>query len=177
VVIRNATSIDLAQPRPLPLYASPQALAVLADRHRRLDGVRPVPVEPGRSRRIGPLRVSALDVPHAREPRFRTYAWRLRAPGATLVYASDVGRLEPALERFVAGVDLLVIDGAMWGRTLFAHLTIDRELPRLCRWRVGRILLTQIGRTAPPHEQLERAVAELCPRAAPASDGLVVEAG
>ena len=34
----------------------------------------------------------------------------------------------------------------MWQRQLFAHLTIDRELPGLCRRPVERILLTQIGR-------------------------------
>ena len=162
---------------PLSLYASPQALAVLDGRHRRLDHLRLRAVEPRRPRRIGPLQVTAIDVPHAREPRFRTYAWRLRAPDATLVYASDVARLEPALQQLATGADLLVIDGAMWRRPLFAHLTIDRELPALCRWPVKRILLTQIGRTAPPHERLERAVGELCPRAAPAWDGLLIDLG
>jgi hypothetical protein len=65
----------------------------------------------------------------------------------------------------------------MWRRSLFSHLTIDRELPTLCRWPVERILLTQIGRTAPPHQELERAVRELCPKASPAWDGLTVELG
>jgi hypothetical protein len=67
---------------------------------------------------------------------------------------------------------VLVIDGAMWGRTLFSHLIIDRELPVLCGWRVGRILLTQVGKTASPHARLAREVKEICPRAAPAYDGL-----
>jgi hypothetical protein len=56
----------------------------------------------------------------------------------------------------------------MWQRSLFSHLTIDRELPALCRWPVERILVTQIGRTAPPHEALERAVRSLRPKARPA---------
>jgi hypothetical protein len=83
-----------------------------------------------------------------------------------------VARLEPPLARLSRGADLLVVDGAMWGRTLFSHLTIDRELPGLCRWPVERILLTQIGRTAPAHARLAREVAALCPRAAPAWDGM-----
>lgn len=87
-----------------------------------------------------------------------------------------VRKREPALQRFSEQADVLVIDGAMWRRRLFAHLTIDRELPQLCGWRVRRILLTQIGRTAPPHEDLRRQVEALCPRAAPAWDGLVVDA-
>jgi phosphoribosyl 1,2-cyclic phosphate phosphodiesterase len=165
------------QPRdrtPLSLLAAPEAIAALRERHR-LERLEAVPVQPGRKRRIGELAVTAADVPHARERRFRTYAWRVEADGATLVYASDVARLETPLERLARGADLLVIDGAMWRRSLFSHLTIDRELPRLCRWPVQRIVLTQIGRTAPPHEELARAVAELCPRAAPAWDGLNAE--
>lgn len=52
-----------------------------------------------------------------------------------------------------------------------------RELPTLCRWPVALILLTQIGRSAPPHRRLEREVAALCPRAAPAWDGLTLDLG
>jgi hypothetical protein len=68
-----------------------------------------------------------------------------------------------------------VIDAAMWGRQLFSHLTIDRELPRLCEWPVERLLLTQIGRTLPPHRQLVREASRLCPKALPAYDGLSLD--
>lgn len=107
-------------------------------------------------------------MPHARDRRYRTFAWRVEDARCAVVYASDVARLEPVLERFVRGARLLVVDGAIWQRSLFSHLTIDRELPALCRWPVERILVTQIGRTAPPHEALERAVRSLCPKARPA---------
>jgi phosphoribosyl 1,2-cyclic phosphodiesterase len=160
---------------PLAVHASPQAIAVLRTRHRRLDGLDLIGVEPRQPRRIGGLDVVALEVPHAREARFRTYAWRFGDGASSVVYASDVARLEPALRRLSDGAEMLVIDGAMWRRSLFAHLTADRALPKLCTWRVGRILLTQIGRTAPRHDVLAREVEALCPRAAPAWDGLVVD--
>jgi ribonuclease BN (tRNA processing enzyme) len=162
---------------PLPLYAAPEAIAAVQERHRRLDHLEPIAVQPGRRRRHDGLTISAVEVPHARDRRYRTFAWRLAADRSTVVYASDVARLEPPLERFARGAQLLVVDGAMWRRALFSHLTIDRELPTLCRWPVERILLTQIGRTAPPHQELERAVRELCPKASPAWDGLTVELG
>jgi ribonuclease BN (tRNA processing enzyme) len=92
----------------------------------------------------------------------------------TIVYASDVARLTPELERFAAGASILVIDGAMWRRRLFTHLTIDEALPSLCRWRVGRVVVTQIGRSAPPHAMLTREMQARCPRARPAWDGTVV---
>jgi phosphoribosyl 1,2-cyclic phosphodiesterase len=158
----------------IPLYASASTIAGLRRRFRRLDHCELIPVREGRRRRIGPWTVSAVLVPHARERSIPTFAWRLTAAGRTLVYASDVARLTPALRRFAGGADALIIDGAMWGRPLFSHLTIDRELPSLCEWRVGRILLTQIGKTAPPHPRLARDVRSLCPRAAPAYDGLSV---
>lgn len=60
----------------------------------------------------------------------------------------------------------------MWRRPLFSHLPINAALPELCRWNVDRILLTQIGKTAPPQERLEQEVAALFPKAKPAYDGL-----
>jgi phosphoribosyl 1,2-cyclic phosphodiesterase len=162
---------DLA---PLPLYAAPQAIAVLQSRYRRLDHLELVAVEPGRRRERSGLAFEPVEVPHARD-RYRTFAWRVEDARCAVVYASDVARLEPTLERFVRGARLLAVDGAMWQRSLFSHLTIDRELPALCRWPVERILLTQIGRSAPSHEALERAVRTLCPKARPAWDGLTVE--
>jgi hypothetical protein len=54
---------------------------------------------------------------------------------------------------------------------LLTHAYRD-ELPVPCGWRVGRILLTQVGKTASPHARLVREVEEICPRAAPAYEGL-----
>jgi phosphoribosyl 1,2-cyclic phosphodiesterase len=157
---------------PVRVYASSQTIAALRSRFRRLDHCEFVATEEGRRRRLGSLACTALTVPHARERRYPTYAWKVSAGGRTLVYASDVARLTPRLRRFCRGVNLLVIDGAMWRRRPFSHLTIDAELPSMCGWRVDRVLLTQIGKSVPPHERLEREVAKLCPKAAPAYDGL-----
>lgn len=159
---------------PIPLHASPEAIDVIQRRVKRLDHVRLRAIEPGARIRIADLTVSALEVPHARERPYRTYAWRLTDDGVTLVYASDVAELTPALRRFSSGARLLVIDGAMWRRRIFTHLTIDESLPRLCDWPVDRILLTQIGRTAPPHERLERDASTLCDKARPAYDGMEI---
>jgi ribonuclease BN (tRNA processing enzyme) len=159
---------------PVPVYASARTIAALRARFRRLDHCAFVPVREGQRRRLGALSFTGLTVPHARERRHPTYAWRIRAGGRTLVYASDVARLTPGLRRFSRGADLLVVDGAMWRRRLFSHLTIDAELPEVCRWPVRRLLLTQLGKSLPPHERLEREVLALCPKAAPAYDGLDV---
>jgi phosphoribosyl 1,2-cyclic phosphodiesterase len=159
---------------PIPVYASAETVAAVRRRLSRLDHCEFIAVGERGGHRIGPWTVSAVTVPHAREQRHPTFAWRLRDSHTTIVYASDVARLTPELERFARGAAVLVIDGAMWKRQLFSHLTIDAALPELCRWDVGRILLTQIGRTLPPHRRLEAEVAARCARARPAYDGLTV---
>ncbi|MGZ4248745.1 MAG: MBL fold metallo-hydrolase [Solirubrobacteraceae bacterium] len=143
-------------------------------RYRRLEHCRFHIVASGEARRVGCVSVSAVSVPHARDPRFETFAWCLATGTRRLVYASDVACLTPELERLCAGAALLVLDGAMWRRRLFSHLTIDRSLPTVCSWAVDSIMLTQIGRTAPPHPQLQRELTALCARARPAHDGLEV---
>jgi ribonuclease BN (tRNA processing enzyme) len=160
--------------RSLPVLAAPETLTALRARYRRLDQCELVAVRPGRRLRLGGWRIDAIVVPHARERRFPTYAWRLRDGDVTIVYASDVARPTPELRRFARGASLLVVDGATWGRRIFSHLRIDADLPEVCAWPVDRIVLTQIGRSAPPHHQLVRSVERLCPRARPAYDGLVV---
>lgn len=160
---------------PIPLLAHPDAIDRIRTRTSTLDHVRPVPTGPGRPVRIGAAVIDACDVPHASTEGFPTYAWRVRAAGRTVVYASDVSELTPRLRRFAARADLLVVDGAMYRRARLSHLRIDEDLPRLCDWPIGRIVLTQIGRSAPDHHRLVVIVAELCSRAIPAHDGLVVE--
>jgi phosphoribosyl 1,2-cyclic phosphate phosphodiesterase len=159
----------------LPVYAERETIAAVRRRAKRLEHCRFVPVAAGRRRRIGGCTISPLTVPHARERHFPTFAWRIAGDGRTLVYASDVARLTRELERFARGADLLVIDGAMWRRRIFSHLTIDAALPILCGWQVDRIALTQIGKTAPPHEQLGRAVTRTCEKATPAYDGMEID--
>jgi hypothetical protein len=65
----------------------------------------------------------------------------------------------------------------MWRPTLFSHLRVDQAVPVACAWEVERIMLTQTGRTAPPHERFEREVRSLCARAVPAHDGLELWVG
>jgi phosphoribosyl 1,2-cyclic phosphodiesterase len=158
---------------PIPVYAHRGTIVAIRRRLSRLDHCQFTEVRVGSRKRLGEWIVTPLEVPHAPEPHHPTFAWRLRRSDRTIVYASDVARLTPQLRRFAAEASVLVIDGAMWGRQLFSHLTIDAELPRLCDWGVDTILLTQLGKTLPPHERLEREVRALCPRARPAHDGLV----
>lgn len=160
---------------PIPVHAHPAALEVVRHRYRRLNHVELLPAEPGVALQLGAWTATPVVVPHARERRFVTYAWRFDRPSGSWVYASDVSELTGDLRELAADADVLVLDGAMWQTSFFTHLRIDEALPEVCGWDVDRIVLTQIGRTAPPHEELEVAVRQLCPRAEPAYDGMVVD--
>jgi phosphoribosyl 1,2-cyclic phosphodiesterase len=160
--------------RPIDVFLGEATARIVRGRYRRLEHCRLHVVPPGQPCRIGSLDVTALIVPHAREPRFTTFAWRVTSRARSVVYASDVARLTRELEQFCSGATVLILDAAMWRKRLFSHLTIDEALPTACSWSVDSIILTQIGRTAPPHPQLQRAVAALCPKALAAHDGLVV---
>lgn len=166
--------LEHGRSRPIDVYMSAPTRHVIEARFTRLDHCRPVVVAAGERVRLGPWSVRCADVLHARERRFATVAWRMASGRRSVVYASDVARLTDGLRRFSQDASLLVLDGAMWRRRLYSHLTIGEALPQVCRWRVESILLTQIGRSAPPHERLATAVAGLCPRARPAYDGLEV---
>jgi len=161
--------------RPIDVLLSEATAEIIRTRYSRLEHCNlEIVAARGRSRQVGSFAVSALTVPHALDPRFTTYAWRVSDDTRSVVYASDVSHLTPELQRFCAGATVLVLDGAMWGKRLYSHLTIDESLPTACSWPVDSIILTQIGRTAPPHPRLQRHVSALCPKALPAHDGLAV---
>jgi ribonuclease BN (tRNA processing enzyme) len=161
-------------PEPIDVFLSEATARIIHTRYRRLEHCRLCVVAPGDIRHVGPFALSGLTVPHAQDPHFPTYAWRVAVAARSIVYASDIAQLTPELKRFSAGATVLVLDGAMWHRRLFSHLTIDESLPTACSWAVDSIILTQIGRSAPPHARLQREVATLCSRACAAHDGLVV---
>ena len=166
--------LERGSSRPIEILLSEATAEVILGRYRRLEHCRFRTIASGESRRVGTLSVRALTVPHARDPRFETFAWRVSTGTRSVVYASDVAHLTGELGRFSAGSAALVLDGAMWRKRLFSHLTIDEALPIACSWSTDSIILTQIGRTAPPHRQLQRQVTAHCPKALVAYDGLAV---
>lgn len=167
--------LDRGGDDPIPVLAHPRTADVVRERFARLDHVDLRPHRVDDRSQVGGWTLSAAEVPHARDEAFPTYAWRLERASKVLVYASDVAELTDDLRDFVGGASVLVIDGAMWKKRLFAHLRVDRDLPTICGWDVDRILLTQIGKTAPPHAEFRDRVREFCGRAEPAWDGMVVE--
>ncbi len=102
----------------LEVLASRATITRLRERYARLEHCEFVPVDSEQTEQVGGWRATPLEVPHAHHDRFPTYAWRLTEPGTAFVYASDVAELTAELRRFSQGANVLVIDGAMYGRSI-----------------------------------------------------------
>lgn len=158
---------------PLSVYAHPKTITVIKARYKLLTHCRFIEVMENQSITENSCEIIPLEVPHSQNPKFPTYAWKLRG-NKTIVYASDIAELTQRFKKFCKGINLLIIDGATWRRTIFSHLRTDKSLPKLCKWDVTKIILTQIGKSAPQHEIFEKKVKEICPKAIPSFDGLKI---
>lgn len=161
--------LDRQQPTPLPVYAAYDTVHRLQQRHPRLGHVELHGIASGATFSWHDWRITALTVPHARD--CTTFAWRLQHGRRSIVYASDVARLTRDLRKLATDCDLLVLDGAMWQRTIFTHLEIQATAPVVARWPVQRVMFTQLGRSTPDHETLAAWLFAFDPRFEPAYDG------
>jgi phosphoribosyl 1,2-cyclic phosphodiesterase len=153
---------------PLPVWSAPSTIETLRARYRRLEPLQLVGVR--RPRRVGDVSIAPLVVPHAAD--CTTVAWRIAHLGRSIIYASDLSRLDRRLAR----CDLLIVDGATWKRRIFTHLEIERTAQVITRWPAGRVLFTQLGRSTPEHAALDRWLRAFDPRFGAAHDGLEVAA-
>lgn len=155
------------------VFTLPRTIAIIRKHFKQHSFFDFHPIQPYRPFRILDVKITAFPVFHSIQKGFPTVGYRFQfLNGFRLVYVSDIGRWDRKAEKLMKSADLLVIDGAMWGKKLIAHLTIQEVLPRLCSWPVKKILFTQIGKTAPSHDVLHRAIRKICPKAGAAYDGL-----
>jgi phosphoribosyl 1,2-cyclic phosphodiesterase len=167
--------LDRRRASEISVLAAHSTVRTLNARHPRLRHVSLHPLAAGTTLAWRSWLLRPLAVPHARD--CTTFAWRLEQGGCTIVYASDVARLTPSLRAFADAADLLVLDGAMWRRTIFTHLEITRAAPIVARWPVRRVLFTQLGRSTPAHGELDAWLRAFDARFGAAYDGLQTAIG
>ncbi len=125
---RRANRIGSSRHAPaLPLYTVADAKLALA---------RMVPLSPGRSTSVGPVRVSLAPVGHL----LGACAVSLQAGGTTLVFSGDLGRsndlLMPPPQR-VSHADVLLVEST-YGDRLHPHEDFQARLGAIVRATVGR---------------------------------------
>lgn len=167
---------------PVFVYAHPKTIAVIESRYKAslfsnenklLTHCQFVAVSENQHIKIADLKAIPLEVPHSFNAKFPTFAWKFRE-AKTVVYASDIAALTKKFKTFCKGADLLIIDGATWRRKIFSHLRADESLPEICRWNIGKIILTQIGKSAPKYEELEKEVKKICSKVRSSFDGMKI---
>lgn len=159
----------------IPLYALEKTIKKIGKQFKRTDYLNFTAINPFLSFKLFDITVLPFSVKHSIQKGFPTVGYKLNFPDKfSLIYAPDVGGWDKKTEKILKSPDLLIIDGAMWGKKMIAHLDIKEVLPRICSWPVKKIIFTQIGKTAPPYDIMNREIKKLCPRALPAHDGLVI---
>lgn len=158
---------------PVSVYAHKKTIAVIESHHKLFTHCQFVAVSENQHIKIADLKAIPLEVPHSFSAKFPTFVWKFRQ-AKTVVYASDIAALTEKFKTFCKGADLLIIDGATWRRKIFSHLRVDESLPEICRWNIGKIILTQIGKSVPKYEDFEKEVKKICSRVRPGFDGMKI---
>lgn len=157
----------------VPILSVDETLDNIRKRHKNhLDLLDLHPIKPYQKFQLGNLIITPFLVDHSIQPGFPTLGFHFSLNGKRLVYVSDVASWNKKVEKLMKNTDVLVIDGAMWGKKMIAHLDIKEVLPKICSWSVKRIIFTQIGHTAPKHQVLQKEIKKICPKALPAYDGM-----
>jgi ribonuclease BN (tRNA processing enzyme) len=111
-----------------------------------------VVLEPGKPRRVGPLRITAFPVIHS--VRCPCIAARIELPGRTLVYSGDIVSFEDP-ETALRGADVYVGDGSTLigslvrrhkSGALLGHTTVRAQLGWLSRHGVPRAVFSHFGK-------------------------------
>jgi len=127
-------------------------------------------IQLGRSKSIGPFKVSAYRVMHGLTPGFSTVGYRI---DKKLGYISDVGEIPKKNLHYFKNLKLLFLDGALWfGKRMKGHLNVEEaaELSRVLESK--KTVLTQVGHGYPPYGQAVRKIKKVGKRMELAYDGM-----
>ncbi|MBI2020523.1 MBL fold metallo-hydrolase [Candidatus Daviesbacteria bacterium] len=157
----------------VPILSLSQTIAKIKSKFKKAQELLDLhPINAWKKIHLGDLVITPFKVKHSIQKDFPTLGFHFSLNGQKWVYASDVASWNKRAEKLMAGADVLIIDGAMWGKKIASHLTIQKVLPKLCAWPVKKIIFTQIGHTAPKQKILQQEIQKICPKSLPAYDGM-----
>lgn len=156
----------------VPIISLPETIAKIKAKFKASELLDLHQIQAFKKLQLGDLIVIPILVKHSIQRGFPTLGFHFSVGDKKLVYVSDTSGWNKKAERLMKNADVLVIDGAMWGKKIASHLTIQQILPTLCKWPVKKIIFTQIGHTAPRHQILQKEIQKICPKVLPAYDGM-----
>lgn len=111
--------------------------------------IRFVLLEPGKTARLGPARVSTIRSPHTKPD--VSLSLKLALGGGTVVFSGDTGWNE-ALPGFSEGADLLICECTYYESAgARSHINYPELRQNRGRFKVGRLILTHLGREVLNH--------------------------
>lgn len=174
----------------IPLYTLPETIRIIKRKFKQTDHLKFYPLKPFKPFQlfgINPVRkgfsngvkIIPFKVRHSIQKGFPTLGFKFYFPGGyKLTYISDTGGWSAEggkkVQNLISGSDLLVLDGAMWGKKLIAHLDMKEVTPQTKSWGIKKLIFTQIGRTAPSYEILKKELKKMYDKAQPAYDGMEI---
>ena len=166
-------AINRVMGQPLPLYAMPETLADLTGRFAYAfqpptrgffrPSLTPIPIEPGRTLRLGGLDIHLIEQDHQV---MRTLGLRI----GRFAYCTDVVRMPEASLAALDGIGTWVV-GCFQPDPHPVHAHIGRVVEWVERLRPRRTILTHMGNTM----DFGRLTATLPPGIEPGFDGLTLE--
>jgi len=159
----------------LPLYTLGVTVEYIKNKFKQVDFLEFHPLKSFKSFKLFNIKIIPFEVSHSIQKGFPTLGFKFYFPdGYKLIYISDTGGWNNKVQNLISGSDLLILDGAMWGKKLISHLDIKKIIPRAKDWGINKLIFTQIGRTVPPYEIFKKELWKIWTKASPAYDDLEI---
>jgi len=159
----------------IPLYSLAQTIRIIKRKFKQTDHLEFYPLKSFKPFKLFKIKIVPFKVRHSIQKGFPTLGFKFYfLDGYKLTYISDAGGWDKKVQNLIKDSDLLVLDGAMWGKKLIAHLDIKEVLPKIKNWEVKKVIFTQIGKTAPSYQILKKEIQKIWPKAIPAYDKMEV---
>lgn len=127
--------------------------------------------------RVGDILITPFLVRHVitRGRAVPTFGYQLKSGRTKIVMATDVYQIPSAAQKYFKNADFCLIDAAGWGRSIINHHDVLKFLEQSRNWGIKKILLTQVGRLVPPHNEANRYLAQYFSNASLAYDGMKIK--
>ncbi|MFW6130806.1 MAG: MBL fold metallo-hydrolase, partial [Atribacterota bacterium] len=147
---------------PVPLYTLPKTIRAIKKKFKQLEHLKFHSLKSFKPFELFGVKIIPFKVKHSIQKGFPTLGFQFIFPNNyKLTYISDAGGWNKKVQNLITGSDLLVLDGAMWGKKLIAHLDIKQILPKVNNWGVEKIIFTQIGNAAPDYKKLKQEIKKI----------------
>ena len=156
--LRNSTNYQI------PLHTLPGTIKHIKKKFRQLDFLEFHSLKSFKFFQLFDIKIVSFKVKHSIQKGFPTLGFKFYfSDGYKLTYISDTGGWNDKVQNLIFGSDLLILDGAMWGKKLISHLDIKEITSKAKKWGIKKLIFTQIGRTAPPYEILKKELRKIWP--------------